>query len=198
MKVCFLMILNCLLVVSGFSQKFLRPYDRQLDSLYRLLIAEPESLERQQAFFDLFPANFKDFKRTYGFDPELSDYDLMPSLAYDHLLNGFAKLDKIVDTTYYTRLIDLSIGGVWDAGAAGFLQELLYVKSKEKPDLLFYLLSTYPDEKVYSFWYFYFNTLLPSKEGIPACFTALKGKYPKIYRILEKAFKASDGQAVCR
>ncbi len=192
------MILNCLLVVSGFSQKFLRPYDRQLDSLYRLLIAEPESLERQQAFFDLFPANFKDFKRTYGFDPELSDYDLMPSLAYDHLLNGFAKLDKIVDTTYYTRLIDLSIGGVWDAGAAGFLQELLYVKSKEKPDLLFYLLSTYPDEKVYSFWYFYFNTLLPSKEGIPACFTALKGKYPKIYRILEKAFKASDGQAVCR
>ena len=198
MKVCFLMILNCLLVVSGFSQKFLRPYDRQLDSLYRLLIAEPESLERQQAFFDLFPANFKDFKRTYGFDPELSDYDLMPSLAYDHLLNGFAKLDKIVDTTYYTRLIDLSIGGVWDAGAAGFLQELLYVKSKEKPDLLFYLLSTFPDEKVYSFWYFYFNTLLPSKEGIPACFTALKGKYPKIYRILEKAFKASDGQAVCR
>ena len=198
MKWCFLIILNCLLVSSGFSQKFLRPYDRQLDSLYRLLIAEPESLERQQAFFDLFPANFKDFKRTYGFDPDLSDYDLMPRLAYDHLLNGFAKLDKIVDTVYYTRLINLSIGGLWATDAISDLQELLYVKSKEKPDLLFYLLSTYPDEKVYSFWYFYFNTLLPSKEGIPACFTALKGKYPKIYQILEKAFKASDGQAVCR
>ena len=62
---------------------------------------------------------------------------------------------------------------------------------------LFYLLSAYPDEKVYSFWYFYFNTLLPSKEGIPACFTALKGKYPEIYRMLEKAFKDSDGQATC-
>ena len=197
MKWCFLIILNCLLVSSGFSQKFLRPYDRQLDSLYRLLIAEPESLERQQAFFDLFPANFKDFKRTYGFDPELSGYDLMPKLAYDHLLNGFAKLDKIVDTVYYTRLIDLSIGGLWVAadGIAVFQYDVLWKKAAQKPDLLFYLLSTYPNEKVYSFWYFYFNSLLPSKEGIPACFTALKGKYPEIYRILEKAFKDSDGQA---
>ena len=108
------------------------------------------------------------------------------------------RLDKIIDTLYYARLIDLSIEGLWDADAVTDLQELLHVKSKEKPDLLFYLLSTYPDEKVYSFWYFYFNSLLPSKEGIPAYFTALKGKYPKIYQILEKAFKASDGQAVCR
>ena len=198
MKWCFLIILNCLLVSSGFSQKFLRPYDRQLDSLYRLLIAEPESLERQQAFFDLFPANFKDFEHTYYFDPGPYGYDPMHRISWEHVSKGFAKLDKIVDTVYYTRLINLSIGGLWATDAISDLQELLYVKSKEKPDLLFYLLSTYPDEKVYSFWYFYFNTLLPSKEGIPACFTALKGKYPKIYQILEKAFKASDGQAVCR
>ena len=196
MRWCFLIVLNCLLVVSGFSQKFLRPYDRQLDSLYRLLIAEPESLERQQAFFDLFPANFKDFKHTYGYNSDWKD-DPMNDLAGEHIGNGFGRLDKIIDTLYYARLIDLSIGGLWDADAVTDLQELLYVKSKEKPDLLFYLLSTYSDEKVYSFWYFYFNTLLPSKEGIPACFTALKGKYPKIYQILEKAFKASDGQATC-
>ena len=197
MKVCFLIILNCLLVSQVFSQEFLRLYDRQLDSLYRLLIAEPESLERQQAFFEMSPKDFHDFKHTYGFNPDFYPYDLMPRMARDHIFKGFAKLDKIVDTVYYARLIDLSIGGLWDAGAAGFLQEILYVKSEQKPDLLFYLLSTYPEEKVYSFWYFYFNSLLPSKEGIPDCFTALKGKYPEIYQILEKAFKDSDGQATC-
>ena len=198
MRWCFLIILNCLLVVSGFSQKFLRPYDRQLDSLYRLLITEPESLERQQAFFDLFPKNFKDFEHTYYFDPGPYWEDPMYGLAREHLLNGFSKLNKIVDTVYYTRLVNLSVDGSWAADGIAIFQNLLWEKSKEKPDLLFYLLSTYPDEKVYSFWYFYFNSLYPSKEGIPACFTALKGKYPKIYQILEKAFKASDGQAVDR
>ena len=198
MKWCFLMILNCLLVVSGFSQKFLRPYDRQLDSLYRLLIAEPESLERQQAFFFFFSANFKDFEHTYGYDKDYSWNDSMYVVHEDHLFNGLAKLDRIKDTVYYTRLVNLSIGGLWAADAISILQRIVRERAKEKPDLLFYLLSTYPDEKVYSFWYFYFNSLYPSKKGIPACFTALKVKYPKIYQILEKAFKASDGQAVCR
>ena len=197
MRWCFLIILNCLLVSPVFSQEFLRPYDRQLDSLYRLLIAEPESLERQQAFFEMFPKNFKDFEHTYDFNPNWKG-DPMYSLAREHLLNGFAKLDKIADTVYYTRLVNLSVDGLWAADGIAIFQNLLWEKSKEKPDLLFSLLSTYPEEKVYSFWYFYFNSLYPSKEGIPACFTALKGKYPKICQILEKAFKDSDGQAVDR
>ena len=197
MRWYFLIILNCLLVIIVRGQEFLRPYDRQLDSLYRLLVEEPESLERQQAFFEMFPKNFEDFEHTYYFDSGPYTCDPMHRISWEHV-KGFAKLDKIVDTVYYTRLINLSIGGLWATDAISDLQQLLYVKSKEKPDLLFYLLSAYSDEKVYSFWYFYFNTLYPSKEGIPACFTALKGKYPKIYQILEKAFKDSDGQAVDR
>ena len=198
MKLYFLVILSCLLVSIGRGQEFLRPYDRQLDSVYRLLIAEPESLERQQAFFEMFPKNFEDLDHTYYFDPGPYKEDPMYSLADEHLLNGFAKLNKIADTLYYKRLIDLSIDGRWATDGIAVFQKILHKKSQEKSDLLFYLLSTYPEEKVYSFWYFYFNSLYPSKEGIPACFTALKGKYPKICQILEKAFKDSDGQAVDR
>ena len=193
---CIFNFVRLLWAKSGFLQEFLRPYDRQLDSLFRLLMEEPESLERQQAFFEMFPNNFDDLKHTYDFNPNWKG-DPMYSLAREHLLNGFAKLDKIVDTVYYARLINLSIGGQWTADGIDVFQHILWEKAIKNPHLLFYLLSAYPDEKVYSFWYFYFNTLLPSKEGIPACFTALKGKYPEIYRMLEKAFKDSDGQATC-
>ena len=196
MRIVFLILFVCFGLNPVFAQEFLRPYDRQLDSVYRLLLAEPESLERQQAFFEMFPKNFEEFEHTYGYNKDYSWDDSMYVVHEDHLFNGLDKLDRIKDTVYYSRLIELSIGGKWQADAINILQKLLREHAKQKPGLVFYLLSAYSEEKVYSFWYFYFNSLLPSKEGIPACFTALKGEYPEIYRMLERAFKDADGQAV--
>ena len=53
----------------GYAQRFLRPYDQKLDSLYRVLIKDPESVRKQQEFLEYFPDNFEDFRKTYGYTP---------------------------------------------------------------------------------------------------------------------------------
>ena len=47
----------------GYAQRFLRPYDQKLDSLYRVLIKDPESVRKQQEFLEYFPDNFEDFRK---------------------------------------------------------------------------------------------------------------------------------------
>lgn len=181
----------------GYAQRFLRPCDRKLDSLYRVLIKDPESVRKQQEFLEYFPDNFEDFRKTYGYNPKYSKKDPMYTAGEEHVYKGLARLDKLPDTLYYTKLIKLSIGGKWVADAISALQETVQKKTMEKPQLLLSLLSQYSPEKIYSFWYFYFNSLHPLEGGIPAVFFEMQSEYPKVYRELFRAFEDSDGQATC-
>lgn len=194
MKLLVVLVFLNILGVASYSQGFLRPYDQKLDSLFRLWKQSPDSLERQKEFFDNFPANFEDFRKTY--DYKKLAHDPMYYLADDHIMNGFAKLSKIPSKEYYGRLIDLSIGGKWNADAINFLQYFVHQKTEENPDLLFSLLSDYTTSQMYSFWFFYFNSLYPMKGGIPKYLLNMRVRYPVIYKEMQKAFKASDGKAM--
>lgn len=197
MSKMFVVLIGLLSFNEGIAQHFLRAYDQKLDSLYRVLIEDPESVQKQQEFLDCFPANFEDFQKTYGYDPGYSKNDPMYELSPEHIFKGLARLNKLSDTVYYTRLIHLSIGGKWDADAVNYLQSVLQEKVEQQPALVFALLSKYPLEKIYSFWYFYFNSLHPLKGGIPGVLLQMKSAYPSVFQEMQKAFKASDGQAIC-
>lgn len=189
----------CLLIIlfsigSIWAQKFLKPSDKSLDSLFRILQRDPESLHNQAQFFDKFPRSFQELNKTYDYRPRGNP---MSSLYYDHIFNGFAKLDKIPEWKYYKRLINLSINGKWDADAVNALKEVLENKAQANPELLFSLLSLHLKEEIYSFWYFYFNSLLPLKGGIPVFLKNMEKEYPTVYGQLKKAFQDSDGQAIC-
>lgn len=138
-----------------FSQNFSKASDKSLDSLFRILLKDPESQHNQEEFFDKFPHSFQEFLITYNYHPKLTNP--MYSSSYDHIFNGFAKLNKIPVWKYYKRFIDLSINGKWDADAVNCLQRVLAIKAKENPNILFSLLSLYTKEDIYSFWYFYFS-----------------------------------------
>lgn len=103
----------------------------------------------------------------------------MYTAGEEHVYKGLARLDKLPDTLYYTKLIKLSIGGKWVADAISALQETVQKKTMEKPQLLLSLLSQYSPEKIYSFWYFYFNSLHPLEGGIPAVFSKCSQSIPK-------------------
>lgn len=192
----FFFILGFLCFSEGFAQHFLRAYDRKLDSLYRVLIKDPESVQKQRDFFDYFPDNFEDFRTTYGYNPKYSKNDSMYDVAEEHVFKGLAQLDKLSDTIYYTRLINLSIGGKWEVDAISALQDIVQRKTEANTQLLFCLLAQYPQEKIYSFWYFYFHSLHPLKGGIPSVLLQMKSKYPSVFREMQKAFKDSDGKAI--
>lgn len=193
----FFFILGFLCFSEGFAQHFLWACDRKLDSLYRVLIIDPESVQKQQEFFDCFPDNFEDFRKTYGYNPKYSKNDSMYDVGEEHVFKGLAQLDKLSDTIYYTRLINLSIGGKWEVDAISALQDIVQRKTEANTQLLFCLLAKYPQEKIYAFWYFYFHSLHPLKEGIPKFLLKMKEKYPGIYQELLKALKNADGQATC-
>lgn len=178
-----------------FSQNFSKASDKSLDSLFRILLKDPESQHNQEEFFDKFPHSFQEFLITYNYHPKLTNP--MYSSSYDHIFNGFAKLNKIPVWKYYKRFIDLSINGKWDADAVNCLQRVLAIKAKENPNILFSLLSLYTKEDIYSFWYFYFNSLHPLKGGIPVFLKEMEKEYPTVYEQLKKAFRDSDGQAIC-
>lgn len=189
----------CLLIIlfsigDTWAQKFLRPSDKSLDSLFRILQKDPESRHNQEQFFDKFPRSFQELNKTYDYRPRGNP---MSSLYYDHIFNGFAKLNKIPEWKYYKRLINLSINGKWDADAVNALKEVLENKAQANPELLFSLLSLHLKEEIYSFWYFYFNSLLPLKGGIPVFLKNMEKEYPTVYGQLKKAFQDSDGQAIC-
>lgn len=192
----FVVLFGLLCFNEGIAQHFLRAYDQKLDSLYRLLIKDPQSARKQQEFLDYFPDNFEDFQKTYGYNPKYSKNDPMYDVAEEHVFRGLAQLNKLSDTIYYTRLINLSIGGKWEADAVSALQDLVQKKTEDKPLLLFNLLVRYPREKIYSFWYFYFNSLHPLKGGIPAFLLQMQSEYPIIFQEMQKAFRASNGQAI--
>ena len=192
----------------GYAQRFLRPYDQKLDSLYRVLIKDPESVRKQDTTLTLQEITYscgfnsvnyfsRQFRKTYGYNPKYSKKDPMYTAGEEHVYKGLARLDKLPDTLYYTKLIKLSIGGKWVADAISALQETVQKKTMEKPQLLLSLLSQYSPEKIYSFWYFYFNSLHPLEGGIPAVFFEMQSEYPKVYRELFRAFEDSDGQATC-
>lgn len=197
MKRIVIALIGLLLFGKGYAQHFLRASDRKLDSLYRVLVEEPESVQKQQEFLDCFPDNFEEFQKTYGYNPRSSKKSSMYAVGEEHVYKGLAQLGKLPDTLYYTKLINLSIGGRWRADAVSALQETVRKKALKKPRLLFGLLLRYSQEKIYSFWYFYFNSLYPLEGGIPATFLQMKSDYPKVYQELLRGFKDSDGQVVC-
>lgn len=176
------------------TREYLSLYARQLDSIYRVLLNDPESYDKQRAFFCSFPHDFQSFKKTY--DYTRYPKNLLYYMASDHIRKGFNQLNKIPETEYYDRLINLSLGGKWEADAIDELQVLLWERTREKPDVLFSLLSKYPKDKIYSFWYFYFHSLYLHKDGIPDYLLKMKDKYPGIYSELLKAFKNADGEAI--
>ena len=65
-----------LLLVGKYGMAQCVPVDTaKLNASYRALMASPNTLERQKAFFDAFPSNWREFIGTYQYVPE-NNYDL--------------------------------------------------------------------------------------------------------------------------
>ena len=129
----------------------------QLNSAYRTLIINPDNEEAQEQFFNSFPKNWSEFIITYQYDGT-DDYDLtMYYLAYDHIKALGNNLPLIDKRTYYQRLINLGIGGYWDADGPNYLQYLLHSKMKENTKTILECLSQLDKEKQLQFWTFYWS-----------------------------------------
>lgn len=169
----------------------------RLNSSYRELVRNPKSEELQKEFLNAFPNTWKSFLRTYDFYPEK---DLtMYKLGYDHIVNGLGKLITLLpDSVYCNKLIELSIGGRWEADAPNYLQMVVRQTMQKKPEVMFQRLSLLWQGDVFPFWYFFFHSLHSTKEDMrlySELHNKMQRKYPQIVKDMEIAFAVSSGKA---
>jgi len=137
-------------------------------------------------FFDAFPNTFKELNEIYGYETN------KPSPLYfeaePHIYELFNNLNNINDTLYYRKIISIAIGGRWDADAVNMFQEGLRKRVLNNLELTIYLLKRMADDKISSFWYFYFDGVHPEKE-IPEALLKLTTLNKHIYDLMIESQK---------
>ena len=127
----------------------------KLNLVYRNLINNPNSLERQKDFFYTFPSTLMEFVITdYCFRISKNN-----STRYPYMDAFSTMLPLIPDTVYCDKLINLCIGGKWDADALNSLQSLAHDVMSQKPQIMFSRLSKQTRGFQLRFWQFYWSSL---------------------------------------
>ena len=157
---------------------------KKLKQLYILSTAssiDASNIYKQQ-FFDEFPSTFKQLDELYGYNYNTNISGPLGKLYTEHieLFNG---LSNVNDTLYYKKIIAISIGGHWDADAVNVFQHGLRNRILANPELALYILKNMTDDKIKSFWFFYFDAAHPKKQ-IAKSLQRIKLSDPKIYSLM--------------
>lgn len=185
----------------GYSNSFSQCYPvdtAQLNQSFRALVKGPNTYKKQKAFFDAFPSSFIEFMMVYGYFHYPKFDKTMYSKGNDHINKGLTMLNLIPDTTYCDKLISLGISGQWDADAPTYLQELLHKTMQNHLNTMFQRLSLKWHSEQFSFWFFYFNSPLPTqlyKNDFERIRNLEKDPFPNVVKEMESAFNVSWGNA---
>lgn len=155
----------------------------KLSLLYLNSFGNKDSLEYRKQFFENYPNTFLEFRNTYN-NPKSSLY----SQNYNHF-KLFSTLEVIDDTTFMNKLINLSIGGYWDADAVTMLQLLIGKEILKNPKLLTYLLQKRTPAEIRSFTYFYFDGINLRFDKFPEQLEKIKTYDPFIYELIKSSFQ---------
>lgn len=115
----------------------------------------------KQQFFNEFPNTFKELNELYGYENHT------PAPLYNecdkHIYELFNNLVNINDTLYYRKIISIAIDGHWNADGIAEFQDGLHKRVLKNPELTIYLLKNLSENKIRSFWHFYFDDIFPAK-----------------------------------
>ena len=163
---------------------------KKLRRLYLLATNSSNAKMYQRQFFNEFPNTFREFDQLYGYNDKTSKGAILYKDAEKHLLGLFNNLKSINDTLYYRKIVNIAIGGTWEADAVNFFQYGLINRMESKPGLIVFFLRRMNEKKVKSFWHFYFDEPHPQKD-IPDALKRIKALNKNIYRLMVKAHKES-------
>ena len=155
---------------------------KKLRQLYILSTASSDTKEiYEKQFFDEFPGTFMQLNELYGY--ENGKAAILYYEAENHIIQLFNNLNCINDTIYYRKIINIALGGHWDADAVNYFRAGLIGRAEKKPELIVYILENLPEKDVKSFWYFYFDEPHPAKQ-ITVSLRKIKSIDSKIYAIM--------------
>ena len=149
-----------------------------------------DSIKYQKLFFATFPDNFIDLNAVYGFNSKIHDnvYHGAPLYdGYEHISFLF-DLTTIPEKEFYQKILNIAIGGHWNADAVNYFQDGLHRKVLQNPKLAFDLLKVKNDSEIKSIFFFFFHGIHPPYENIPVELQAMKTYDSRIYKILKQGF----------
>lgn len=110
-------------------------------------------------FFNLFPNNFSDFNNIYGWNEKLDSPQILYHISYEHISLFYRIYNIIPQDIYYRKIIDIGIGGYWEADAVNYFQHCMRnVFLNNAPEAIV-TLKDYTDEDIKRFWHFFYDTL---------------------------------------
>lgn len=142
----------------------------------------PEEATHLNSYFQAFPDNFEEFKRIYD-DHYDNNWNLIAeSLTQHDLFYLLPKLSAVVSTEeYYTKMLGVGIGGIWDADNINMLQNhILDDLVPQNVALSVRILDQYTTKEIHSFWYFLYDGPHPDHPYNKERFDRM---YPEIRKI---------------
>lgn len=164
----------------------------RLNTSYRELTSHPNTLQRQQAFFEAFPNNWNEFSSLYKYMPH-DGYDLtMYHLAPHHIDALWSKVTLLKDSVYCRKLVNIAVGAQWDADAPNYFQDLLHKVVWKRMDGMLIAISILRKGHQMQFWQFYWSNSVKSDKletEYRRLYKLNADKYPEQMKIMEIAFQ---------
>lgn len=191
MRTIIISVLSLFVCCQAKSQYF--PVDTaKLNASYQALLRQPNSIERQKAFFEAFPSNWGEFIGTYQYVPD-KEYDLtMYRSANEHIEALKTKMTQINDLDYCKKLVNIAIGAQLEADAPNHFQDLLHDAMWRKMDGMLNAISKLRRGYQIQFWQFYWSNPVKSKSletEYERLSKQISDTYPEETKMMEIAFK---------
>lgn len=192
MKKIFLLVIVTFLAAVAANAQYFQVDTARLNTAYRELVDNPDSMEKQEAFFYAFPNDWNEFITTYGFCSK-DGYNLtMYSAAHEHIAALGSKMSLINDNAHCRKLVNIAVGGVYGADAPNYFKAILHRTMQEKEGVMLHCISQLRKGHQMQFWQFYWSCNGKSDElekEFAHLYELNVGKYPDMMKTMEIAFR---------
>ena len=170
----------------------------KLNTAYRNLVKNINIQVWQQAYFEAFPKNWKEFINLYSFDKSGIDRT-MYDMAYEQVQLFGNKLTLVNKGAYLNRLIDLTTGAVLGADAPNYLQTMVHEFMNKDMGNFMEQLSKRSNDVQTSFWSFYWSApyhVQTYGKHLNRYNKVFKDDYPEMVRIMNECYKFNGSEEV--
>lgn len=164
-----------------------------ISNTYDSLTSIQSNIKNEQAYFEAFPENFKDFNLIFGYSSNNSYKIEKEGILYNDsfkYIDAFFKLNLIDKKKFINKVIDISIDGKWFADGVNYFQHDMKIYLINNLDLFCNILSLRNEKEIESFFIFYFDGV--QSQTIPKEFDKIKKTDIKLFEIIKKSYSLNN------
>ncbi|MFH7015050.1 hypothetical protein [Flavobacterium sp. FlaQc-47] len=112
--------------------------------------------KNDEKFIESFPGNFGNFKSVFGWNDKLDKPNALYDEANEYIDYFFKLTSESKYNNYKIKIINIAIDGKWEADGVNYFHKKLQAITESNNEFVL-LLNGLDENKINSFWNFYFN-----------------------------------------